>query len=170
VQVTGLTSVAAIAGGYRHSLAIKGDGTAWAWGDNRYGQLGNGTHTGSSVPVKVSALTGVTAVGGGGESLSLALASAVPPPSVSSIVKMASPFRIIVNGRNLQREVKVYISTFHNGDDPPDWSPIVWKSIRKVVLKDGSIALKDALPKGTPANFTFVNPDGGCAIVSGWSR
>ena len=26
-----------------HTLAIKTDGTLWAWGDNSYGQLGDGT-------------------------------------------------------------------------------------------------------------------------------
>jgi alpha-tubulin suppressor-like RCC1 family protein len=30
------------AGGY-NSLALKSDGTVWAWGNNRYGQLGDGT-------------------------------------------------------------------------------------------------------------------------------
>ncbi|MCY3018919.1 MAG: Ig-like domain-containing protein, partial [Planctomycetota bacterium] len=35
--------VAAIAGGGEHSLALKTDSTVWAWGDNYYGQLGDGT-------------------------------------------------------------------------------------------------------------------------------
>ena len=39
--------------GSRHSLAITEDGTLWAWGDNRYGQLGDGTTNNSSVPVKI---------------------------------------------------------------------------------------------------------------------
>jgi hypothetical protein len=37
-----LTGVAAVAGGAKHSLALKGDGTVWAWGGNDYGQVGNG--------------------------------------------------------------------------------------------------------------------------------
>ena len=37
----GLTATAAEAG-YGHTLVIKTDGTLWVWGDNSYGQLGNG--------------------------------------------------------------------------------------------------------------------------------
>jgi hypothetical protein len=55
-----------------HSLALKDDGTVWAWGYNGYGQLGNGTNTDSNVPVQVSGLTGITAIAWGG-SHSLAL-------------------------------------------------------------------------------------------------
>lgn len=36
-----------------HTAVIKTDGSLWTWGRNNYGQLGNGTTTDSSVPVKV---------------------------------------------------------------------------------------------------------------------
>lgn len=39
--------------GSKHSLAIKSDGSLWAWGDNYYGQLGNGTTQDSDIPVEV---------------------------------------------------------------------------------------------------------------------
>jgi alpha-tubulin suppressor-like RCC1 family protein len=59
VNVTGLGgSVAAIAAGTSHSLALMGDGTAKAWGLNSYGQLGNGNTTNSATPVAVTALGG----------------------------------------------------------------------------------------------------------------
>ena len=45
-QVPGLSAVIAITGGAIHSLALKSDGSAWAWGNNSFGQLGNGS-TGS---------------------------------------------------------------------------------------------------------------------------
>src|SRR5450759_4793277 len=49
-------------------------GSAWAWGNNSFGELGNGTTTNSSAPVAVSLPSGttVTAIAGGG-SHSLAL-------------------------------------------------------------------------------------------------
>ena len=43
-----------VSGGYYHSLAVGSDGYAYAWGYNKYGQLGNGTsYSNSSVPVHV---------------------------------------------------------------------------------------------------------------------
>ncbi|HKR03709.1 MAG TPA: T9SS type A sorting domain-containing protein [Bacteroidia bacterium] len=68
IQVTGLTGVIAIAGGGAHSLALKNDGTVWAWGFNSYGALGNGTNTDSNIPIQVSSLTGITVIAGGGVS------------------------------------------------------------------------------------------------------
>ena len=50
----GLSDAKAIAAGYYHSLALKSDGTLAAWGDNSYGQLGDGATISSTVPVKVA--------------------------------------------------------------------------------------------------------------------
>ena len=60
-QSTGLTSVIGIAAGRIHAVALKSDGTTWAWGDNSHGQLGNNSTTASSVPVAVSTTGGLTA-------------------------------------------------------------------------------------------------------------
>jgi alpha-tubulin suppressor-like RCC1 family protein len=40
---TGLDAgmIKAVSGGLRHSLALTNDGAVWAWGDNRFGQLGD---------------------------------------------------------------------------------------------------------------------------------
>ena len=51
----------AIAGGVLDAYAIGSDGNLYAWGDNAVGELGNGTTTSSSVPVKVTLPAGVTA-------------------------------------------------------------------------------------------------------------
>lgn len=41
-QVVGLSRVRQVAAGYDHSLAVRSDGTLWAWGANDHGQVGNG--------------------------------------------------------------------------------------------------------------------------------
>ena len=48
-----------------YSLAAVIDGSAWAWGLNDKGQLGNGTTLNSTVPVQVSGLESVVSVGAG---------------------------------------------------------------------------------------------------------
>jgi RHS repeat-associated protein len=63
VQVSGLSGAAFVTGGYVHSLAAKTDGSAWAWGSNTYGQLGNGTTTVATKPVPVSGLSNVQSPG-----------------------------------------------------------------------------------------------------------
>src|ERR671920_612166 len=69
-----LSGVKALAAGSSHSLALKDDGTIWAWGNNESGQLGDGTNANSTQLVKVANLSGVEAISGGGApSYSLAL-------------------------------------------------------------------------------------------------
>ena len=68
MQVSGLTGVVAIAAGRYHTVAVKGDGTVWAWGKNQNGQIGDGTlYTNRLAPVQVSGLTGVVAIAAGTE-------------------------------------------------------------------------------------------------------
>ncbi len=62
VQVSGLNTVARLAGGEYHSLALRSDGTVWACGRNDYGQLGDGTTTHRYTPVQVSSLDGIVAI------------------------------------------------------------------------------------------------------------
>ena len=38
---------------YAHTVAVKADGSLWAWGNNRYGQIGDGTTTQRNVPTRV---------------------------------------------------------------------------------------------------------------------
>jgi Regulator of chromosome condensation (RCC1) repeat len=83
VSVSGLTNVVAIAAGGQHSLALKRDGTVWAWGNDGSRQLGNGAPNdgaSSNVPVQVvgvggsGSLASIIAIAAGG-SHSLALRS-----------------------------------------------------------------------------------------------
>jgi alpha-tubulin suppressor-like RCC1 family protein len=65
-EVMGLGEVAAIAAGTHHSVALRRDGTAWAWGSNFLGQLGDGTLVDRRVPVPVQQLGAAQAIGAGG--------------------------------------------------------------------------------------------------------
>jgi alpha-tubulin suppressor-like RCC1 family protein/predicted Ser/Thr protein kinase len=72
-RVPGLNDVVAISAAplarAGHNLALKSDGTLWAWGANGSGQLGNGTAN-SLVPMQVPGVRGAIAVSaGGGHSL-----------------------------------------------------------------------------------------------------
>jgi alpha-tubulin suppressor-like RCC1 family protein len=76
--VRGLSGVTAIAADddacfcNNSVLALKSDGTVWAWGDNSHGQLGDGTTMNRSVPVQVRDLDGVIALAtNNGHSLAL---------------------------------------------------------------------------------------------------
>ena len=74
-QVPGLAGIRDIAIGYYNFYALGADGRVWAWGENRSGQLGNGTIGGcqeiptqdpdcwSDTPRPVTGLSGVTAIG-----------------------------------------------------------------------------------------------------------
>jgi len=73
VPITGTVDTQPIIfAGYSHSLALKSDGTVWAWGSNTYGQLGDGTTTHRNTPVHVSGLTDIIAITAGND-YSLAL-------------------------------------------------------------------------------------------------
>lgn len=68
--VSGLTGIIAVSAGgdqlEAHSLALKSNGTVWAWGSNLYGGLGNGSTTNSTAPVQVLVLNNVKAISAGG--------------------------------------------------------------------------------------------------------
>ena len=63
--VVGLSGVVAIAAGLDHSLALKADGSVWAWGSNALGQLGDGTRVDRLTPMMVSNLAGITVISAG---------------------------------------------------------------------------------------------------------
>ena len=44
-----------VTAGVEHSCGLRGDGTAWCWGDNFNGELGDGSLVTSYVPVRVRA-------------------------------------------------------------------------------------------------------------------
>ena len=68
VEVAGIDDAKVIATGDSHSCALHEDGTISCWGDNRYGQLGNGQSgyvNASSLPVQIAVITDATAIATG---------------------------------------------------------------------------------------------------------
>lgn len=77
--ISNLSGVTTLAAGWNHSLALKSDGTVWAWGSNLYGELGNGStsciptdvaschNSGTNTPAQVMNLSSVTAITAGSD-------------------------------------------------------------------------------------------------------
>src|SRR5205807_5967607 len=59
---TGLTSVGA---GGNQSFAIRSDGFGLAWGANSFGQLGTGSTTDKSLPIRIEGVNSLTKIDGG---------------------------------------------------------------------------------------------------------
>src|SRR5215469_10125003 len=57
-----LTGALDISVGSHHACALRNDHTLQCWGDNRWGQLGDGTTTARLRPTPVSGLTNVTGI------------------------------------------------------------------------------------------------------------
>ena len=65
VQVGSDDNWSNIAAGESHTLAIRTDGTLWAWGNNDSGKLGDGTESDRYIPVKIGTDTNWQAVSAG---------------------------------------------------------------------------------------------------------
>ncbi|WP_018801849.1 Ig-like domain repeat protein [Salinispora arenicola] len=88
VSLPGGTTVTALAGGDAHGLAVASGGATIAWGDNSFGQLGDGTSTDRATPVPVSLPAGATVTTvAAGAAHSVAL---VAPPT-SSVTLRVTP-------------------------------------------------------------------------------
>ncbi len=66
VPVAGLIAATQIASGDSHVCARRSDGAVLCWGSNEYGQLGDGSRTGRSVPTPVRDLWGTVDLSAGG--------------------------------------------------------------------------------------------------------
>jgi hypothetical protein len=111
-----------------HSLAVKADGSLWAWGSNAYGQLGTGDVDSRSAPTRIgSESTWVAASAGTGFSIAL--------KSDGSLWAWGrNNFGQLGDGTSIQRTVPVRIS---NGNDWVRISAGLWNSV--ALKSDGSL-------------------------------
>jgi len=73
VKVTDLAGIIAIAAGLKHAIALRKDGTVWAWGNREDGAIGDGDGKpggslrvlSATAPVAVRGLTGITQIAAG---------------------------------------------------------------------------------------------------------
>lgn len=56
-----------VSAGAGHTLAIKQDGTLWAWGCNSHGQLGNGTFAERNSPTQIGGYKNWSSIAAGAE-------------------------------------------------------------------------------------------------------
>jgi alpha-tubulin suppressor-like RCC1 family protein len=101
--VSGISgTVTQVAAGWTHSLALGSDGTVWAWGDNQFGELGDGNFIQSDSPVKLG-LSNVTQIAAG-DGWSLAL---------------RSNGTVWAWGDNLYNELGAQVQDVHTNSDVP---------------------------------------------------
>ena len=133
----------AIAAGVKHQLAIKRDGTVWAWGKNDSGQLGDGTVLDEYAyvfnPVQAQGLDSVVAVAAGVSS-SLALKSDGTVWAWGS----GSASSIPVQVQGLDSVVAVAAGALHNMALRNDGTVWTWGQNSYGQLGDGSTTARSA--------------------------
>ncbi len=64
-KIESLKNIVAISTQNDHSLALDQDGHVWSWGWNKYGQLGHGNTSNSSIPVQIKDFTNIKSIHAG---------------------------------------------------------------------------------------------------------
>ena len=91
VQIGTDSDWADVAAGLTHSIALKSDGSMWGWGDNTYGELGDGTTTSHLSPTRIGAATNwLTVVAGDTYSIALLQGGPATTPAAPTGVRLTS--------------------------------------------------------------------------------
>ena len=163
------TPATAIAAGALHNLALTSSGQVLAWGENLYGELGNGSTANSSTPVAVSNLqTVVTAIAAGNyHSLAIQLPKPVGSPAGAAWAWGSNLYGTLGNGTTITSRTPVKASLpagttitsiaggdFHTLAVTSDGKALAWGLNGNGQLGDGtttdsSVPVQVALPSGT---------------------
>ncbi len=152
--VAAAAPVPRIAAGFQHSLAIDDSGNVWAFGDNAYGQIGDGTTTRRFAPVMVytatSARKAVSVAAGDSHSLILLSdrtvwafganpSSSLSTSSSAAKILSAAPVRL-QNGGTLSGAVAIGAGGTSSAALLADGSVVVWgKALRPTAVQlDGA--------------------------------
>ncbi len=74
IQVLNISNIISISAGFMYSMALKSDGSVWAWGRNNWGQIGNNGSSTITRPVQVWTISNIEKISAG-ERHSMALKS-----------------------------------------------------------------------------------------------
>jgi alpha-tubulin suppressor-like RCC1 family protein len=163
VAVSGLSDVSAVSAGGEHGMALLGSGTVMTWGEDKFGELGNGSiGEPSDVPVAVGALGEVAGISAGGLH---DLAYSEPLPSISAVNPArgatAGGTPVTITGANLEGATAV-----HFGANSAEHFEVTSPSSIAAVAPAGSLGTVDitvTTPAGTSARvagdrFAYVPP------------
>lgn len=137
----------------------------WADGDDYYneGSLLNYFTTPSNA--RYCGLNGGFEIGNFSEPFETMTCTVTMPqeqPQINSIEKLTNPFRLKINGTNIQNGASVVI-----GNDSTVWQYVSYQD-GFIILEKGK-KLKRKFPKGIPTKFILINPDGS-AVKGTYSR
>jgi alpha-tubulin suppressor-like RCC1 family protein len=165
-----LGDVSKIAAGSDHALALKGDGTLWAWGNNKYGQLGRlpsaTPNDRSLIALQVTGVSGtITAIAAGG-STSYALTAdgtvwawgyngfgqlGVPPTGTGGVLFRETPQPVALSGVTAIAAGLGHVVVIRDGVSTGElwaWGANTFGQIGQGLFPD----------QQTKANLFFVNP------------
>ena len=143
---TSSSNIISISAGYNHSLAIKEDGSLWAWGLNNSGQLGDGTNTNRNIPTRVGTDTDwINISAGDGHSLALKEDGSLWAWGLNDSGQLG-------DGTNTNRNIPTRVST------DTDWTYISAGSSRSLAIKeDGSLWAWGSNYVGSLGDGTFTD-------------
>ncbi len=188
VDVSGLTSgVTSISAGYDDSSAVTTAGGVECWGENGFGQLGDGTTTSSAVPVDVSGLTsGVSALSTGedyncalittgvvqcwglnsrsqlGDGTTVNRSIPVIVPGLNSVTTISGTCAIAASALKCWGD-----NAFGKLGIDPGWTPVDTSESFFVATAPTAPVIRAVVPGDASAAVTFVAPwsDGGSPII-----